>query len=445
MKDGIGLGGCVAILIGGMIGSAIFSLSGLTIYEAGPAAILSWGIAGAVMLGYGLIAAELSTFFPKSGGVFVFPAKALGKTPAQGRLWGWISTWGYLNANIAATAFSAIYVATYLGVGFPVFAGLQVPLAVAAVLVCGILNCVRFTTLGRANGILTIALVATLAAFIVLAFRSGDWDGALLTPFFTQGAKGGTGFLQAVPVAMVAYGSIVSIAFMVSEVRTPNKNVPRSVVIALACVAVLYCLTILAVVGLVSAQFLADNPGMRYIPLYAASFTKLSAYPWIAKLISISAVLALVTTIVIIIALTSRTLQAAAESGLLPRVLGKNAKNGSPVNATVIILVLSAAMSCFPQFTSFMANSGALFSAITISINCVSLFAARRKFTLAPGAFRAPCGPVFPVFTLGVLLLCYIPGAVTGGWRLWAYTVAWYLLGLGVYFLTAKRAKDATV
>ena len=60
---------------------------------AGPAAIITWAIAAAIMLCYGLVCAELSTRFPKSGGVFVFPSKALGKTEEQGRLWGWISTW----------------------------------------------------------------------------------------------------------------------------------------------------------------------------------------------------------------------------------------------------------------------------------------------------------------------------------------------------------------
>ena len=112
----IGLIACVTMIAGGMIGSAIFSLSGLTIFLAGPAAILSWIIAAVIMLIYGLVVAELSTIFPKSGGVFVFPSKALGKTEKTGKLWGWISTWGYINANIVAIAFAAIYVATYLNV-----------------------------------------------------------------------------------------------------------------------------------------------------------------------------------------------------------------------------------------------------------------------------------------------------------------------------------------
>lgn len=69
----------MAMIAGGMIGSSIFSLSGLTMTAAGPAAIITWAIAAAIMLCYGLVCAELSTRFPKSGGVFVFPSKALGK------------------------------------------------------------------------------------------------------------------------------------------------------------------------------------------------------------------------------------------------------------------------------------------------------------------------------------------------------------------------------
>jgi amino acid transporter len=293
--------------------------------------------------------------------------------------------------------------------------------------------------MGKANAVLTTLLVLTLGAFSVAAFTSGEWDAALLTPFFTQGAGGGTGFLRAVPLATLAYGAIVSIAFMASEVRTPNKNVPRSVLIAMAIVVTVYTVTIVAVVGLVSAEYLTNNPGMRYIPLYAAVFTKLSATPWLAQLVSVSAVLALLTTMVVVFALTARTVQAAAEDGKLPRVLGKTAKNEVPVVATVILGALSAAMSCFPQFTTMMANSGALFSAITISINCIALIEARKKCTLAPAAFHAPFGPFFPLFTLGVLLVCYIPDAVNGGWKLWAYTAAWYALGLGAWHYNKNR------
>ena len=152
-KKGIGLVSCVTMIAGGMIGSAIFSLSGMTMYNAGASAIVSWAIAAVIMLIYGLVCAELSTIFPKSGGVFVFPSKALGKKPRTGALWGWISTWGYINANIVAVAFAAIYVGTYLGAGFSLPGGMQIPLALIAIALCLVLNLIKFSTAGKLNNI----------------------------------------------------------------------------------------------------------------------------------------------------------------------------------------------------------------------------------------------------------------------------------------------------
>ena len=50
----LGLLDSTTILIGGMIGSAIFSLSGMTILCAGPACIISWIIAAIILYAYGL-------------------------------------------------------------------------------------------------------------------------------------------------------------------------------------------------------------------------------------------------------------------------------------------------------------------------------------------------------------------------------------------------------
>lgn len=439
-QDGkLGLMTCVTMIAGSMIGSAIFSLSGLTIYQAGPSAVLTWILAALIMMGYGLICAELSTRFPKSGGVFVFPSKALGKTTEQGKFWGWISTWGYINANIVAIAFAAIYVGTYLSVGFPVFANMQIPLAVISVVLISILNSVKFSIAGRANTTLVFGMVIAMAIYIAVAFGSGAWDSALLTPFFTQGAGGSTGFLTVVPTAMVAYGSIVAIAFMVSEVRDPNKNVPKSIFIAMTLVLILYLGIIIATVGMISAGFLTENPGMQYIPLYAAAFTKLAGIPWISKVISIAALLALLTTMLVVMSITARAVQASAESGVMPAKLAENNKFGVPVYAVILLAVPSIAVSCFPQFTSTIVGFAALFVAVTISINRISLIVARKKFELPDGAFRAPGGNALPIIAMALIVICYIPDIVKGGWIIWAYSIAWYLVGIIFYKVRTKK------
>ncbi|SDL32987.1 APC family permease [Natronincola ferrireducens] len=442
-QGSLSLVACITILVGGMIGSAIFSLSGMTIYYAGPAAIITWIMAAIVLLMYGLQVAELSTIFPKSGGVFVFPSKSLGKTEKQGKIWGWISVWGYINANIVGTAFAAIYVATYLSVAFPIFEGKQVFLAVLSCLICCILNILKFSVTGKANTFLVSLLVATMLVFIAVGLFGGNWDTSLITPFFTQGVKGGTGFISAIPNAMLAYGSIVAIAFMVSEVKNPNVNVPKSVLIAMGIVVSLYSLIIITTVGLVTADFLHENPGMRFIPLYAAAFTKLSAFPWLPKIISISAVLALLTTMLVLIALTSRAIAAAAEGGMLPKGLAKlNPKTGVPLTATIVVGIASIVISCFPQFTAEIVNLGSVFAAVTISINCISLLVARKKNPYVQGNYRAPGGSILPIVTLIIIVSSYIPGIISGA-SLWYYTAIWYSVGAVILMSALSRMKES--
>ncbi|MFQ9511601.1 MAG: amino acid permease, partial [Lachnospiraceae bacterium] len=139
------LGACVAMLAGGCIGSSIFSLSGMTMYYAGPAAIFSW-LGAAIICGlYGLQAAELSIRYPKSGGVFVFPSRAIGLN------WGFIAAWGYLVANCIAVAFAAIYVGTYLGVSWQAFSKFQIVLAIIAVIFVSWMNMNKITVAGKIN------------------------------------------------------------------------------------------------------------------------------------------------------------------------------------------------------------------------------------------------------------------------------------------------------
>ena len=442
MNKKLGFGGAVAIIVGGMIGSAIYSLSGMTIYYGGPAALLSWLVAAAILFLYGLQVTELSCIFPKSGGVFVFPEKALGKTAEEGKFWGWISTWGYVNANIGGIAFAAIYISRYLGAGFPVFANMQIPLAVGACIFLGILNLLRITVTGRANSILVTILVATLLIFSGIGLFAGDWDGTLLQPFFTQGIKGTTGWISAIPNAMVAFGSIVAVAFLVSEVDNPGKNVPRATFVAMAIVLFIYLAVIFTTLGYISAGFLTENPGFRFIPLFAVAWTGLQEFLFLPKLISVSAFLALSTTMLVVTALTARAISAAADGEMMPKIFAKRTKNNVPVTATIVTTLIAAGISFFPTFTEQIVNFASLFAAVTICINCASLMAAHKKGISAEATFRCPLGKVIPPVTIGIIIATYIPSITQGGVKLIIYTLLWYGLGIVLFFAMRLKRKN---
>ncbi len=429
----------VYLLVGGMIGSAIFSLSGMTILAAGPAAILSWFLGAMILFAYGLQTAELASRYPQSGGVFTFPALLLGRNREEGKLWGWISAWAYLFGCIAGAAFSAIYIGIYLGVAFPVLASLQVPLAIVATLLAGVLNILRFRVTGRTTTLLSLFLITTLGLFAAAVFLSGSWDVSKFSPFFSQGSGGPTGFLDALPLAMVAYGSIVALSFLVGEVENPNKTVPKAMAIAMAIVLSLYLVVLLATLGIVDAGYLLENEGMRYIPLYAAA-SFLPGLGFLTPLISISAVLALVTTMIVTMALAAHTLQATAEKNALPAILAKkHRKSEAPVTATVVVVLVTGFFASLPQLTNLLINLGALCNVIVVAIVCLTVLASRKKHPQEPGYFHAPGSKLLPIITLVLLVATYIPSILQGGWQLWVATAVYYLIGL--LFFRRRGAK----
>ncbi|MDP3448784.1 MAG: APC family permease [Eubacteriales bacterium] len=441
-KGKLGLLSSTTILIGGMIGSAIFSLSGLTIMNAGPASIISWIVAGIILIAYGLQTAELSTMYPQSGGIFVFPSKALGKTEKAGKIWGWISAWAYLFGCIAGAAFSAMYVGIYLSVSFPALGSIGTVIAIGVVILCGILNIIQISAMGKINSVLTIGLSVAMVVFIATGLTSGKWDGSALTPFFTQGLEGTFGFMGAIPIAMVAFGAIVAVSFMVGEIKNPKKTVPQSMIIAMSVVLVLYVLMIVTTLGLVSAGFLQQNPGMAYIPMYAAVFTTLANLPWLGYVVTIAAVLALMTTILVVMALAGRALQASAQAGILPKGLSKiNAKTNTPVNAQLVVILVVGIIAAFPSATNFIVNFGSLCNAIVVAIICLTIIAARKKNPEITVKFTAPGGSVLPIATFIAIIVAYIPGIIAGGYMLWVWTAVYFVIGMAIYFISQAKKK----
>lgn len=434
----LGLVACISMLAGGCIGSSIFSLSGMTMYYAGPAAILSWLVAAILLGSYGLQAAELSLRYPKSGGVYTFPARAI--SPKL----GFVTAWGYLVSNVIAVAFAAIYVGTYLGVAWPIFngVGMQIALAVAAVILCLILCWNKISAAGKINNILVTALIVCMAIYIIAAFTHPNFNWGNFSNFFGQGVKGSLGWVEAIPNAMTGFGSIVAVAFLVGQVENPKKTVPLATIVALLLVVCLYMLMIVATLGHITAAQLDEQAFLRFIPMFGAAMLSMNDLPWLPGVISIAAVLALLTTMLVVLNLTANALKAMADDGSMPKFLTKETKGGSPAACLLVIAGLAAILSCFPGATETLVNLGSIFAAANISLVVLSAIFARKKTTLEPGTFTAPGGNVVSIITLVGLLATYVV-KILSSWTQLGFTVLIYAVGIIFMVAYSKMSKKA--
>jgi basic amino acid/polyamine antiporter, APA family len=436
-KSVLGNAQCIAILVGGMIGAAIFSLSGLTILNAGPASILSWIIAAVIFLFYGLMTAELSTIYPRSGGIFVFSYEALGKTKNTKSIWGWITAWSWLNVALFGSAFCAIYVAQYLSIAFPFFSNI-VLWAVIWIIGCGVLCLFNIQLAGTVNLILTAVLVVLMLVYSIAGV--GAYNPANFVPFFTQGVGGSTGFISSIPIAMMAFNAISAVAFMVSLIRKPKKTIPKSMIISMIITIVLYVFILVSTIGMVGAKYFIENPGTQYVPLYSAAWTVLYSLPWLPAAISIAATLALTTTLLVLLMTAGWTVQSAAEYGLLPKFLGKvNAKTKVPTSALILCIVVVLIFAVIPKFTDYLINTGGISNAICVIMVAVTLIAARRNHRFEEGDFRLGGKSVIPVI-VALLVAAFILPVVFQALTYWYLYLAWMAVG-AVIFLIFKFAQ----
>lgn len=353
----------VLLTVGAMIGSAIFSLSGLSIASSGSGAILSWILAGIILFIYGILATYLAHIWPKSGGMFTFPANVLApNNKIANNIIGSISTILYLGGCLAGVLFSLQYIGIYCTVLFPELSNQMTLISIIAALIVFSINCLNMRNTGRINATLTVILIIILLAYILTIFTSGMFDiSKVFTSFDFNNALGD------IPTAMLAYGSIVVPAFIVSSVHNSKRTVPITQCIAISITILLYILAIIATLGVKTQSDFAGNPGMQYTPFdFALSAINNNAMPVI---VNIGAILALLTTAIVVTRLSAVSVMQFSENDILPDIIGSKLKQNIPNQIIVLIIMLICLLS--GVVAEFVVNVGAVFNSSFIVLICV--------------------------------------------------------------------------
>ena len=213
-----------AMVVGIIIGASIFvQPSEITrlVPDAGGIALV-WALAGVLTLIGALICAELSSAFPRTGGVYVFLRTVFG--PAVGFLWGWAMFWSMHTGIIAAIA---VVFARYVGYFVPLGpTGIRL-VAVSAILGLSAFNCLGIRHGSRLQTIVTGAKLAAIALLIIAGLTTAP-GGARSAA--APGDFGASDVLLGLVAGLFAFGGWHMVSYTAEETVNPERTIPRALV-----------------------------------------------------------------------------------------------------------------------------------------------------------------------------------------------------------------------
>lgn len=245
LQRALGLPSAVSIVVGTVIGSGVFLVPSSMIRSLGSVEMLFvvWIVAGLLSLFGALTYAELAAAMPEAGGEYVYLSEAYG--PFWGFLYGWTQFWVAKSGSIATLA-AGFY--TYLAAFVPAL-GLTfctVPLhlgphgsllqfhygqlvAIALILILAAINYVGVRSGGNLQVFVTALKMLLIATVIVvgLCFSRGDVSHVHL---HVSSLGGIAGFFAAMVSALWAYDGWNNVSMVSSEIRHPQRNLPRALI-----------------------------------------------------------------------------------------------------------------------------------------------------------------------------------------------------------------------
>jgi amino acid transporter len=497
--------------IAAIIGGGTFSAIGNACFTGGPGVIFLYAIC-AVACGFtAMCYAEFASRVPVSGSAYTYAYITFGE------LFAWIIGWALImeysigNIYIAfswsgyftnlvqgipewlttnyRTAHQA-FISNVSGEGLiawttaPQIGRLRIIFDMPAVLINSILTVLVFfgtsesRNLSNVMVIIKLSIIALVIGVGIFHIDINNW-----TPFMPNGFNGVMGGVSAVFFAYIGFDAVSTLA---EESKNPQRDLPRSMIYSLIICTVIYMILALVITGMASYKLLGVSD-----PL--AEIFKLRGIKWMLFLVSIAAVVAMTSVLLVYQMGQPRIWMSMSRDGLLPKKFSSiHPKHKTPGFATIItglvvgVPILFTDEKLVLDFTSI----GTLFAFALVCggilllprnmnakekgkfkipyVNSRYIVPAATVISFALIAFFYPNSiysdmgnsklnypmiifyivwAVIAVFSyiknfslipvLGLLSCCYL---LTGmGWTNWMMFAAWLLIGLVIYFSYGYR------
>lgn len=509
--------------VAAIIGAGIFSTIGRAAFNGGPAVSLLFVFVAIACIFTALCYAQFASMISNSGSAYTYTYATLGELLAWAIGWALILEYAVSNMVIAISWSGyfttmldgfGIHWPDYLSTGYmsaygayekvmsgapnlpaniiqaaetyrtaPELLGVKVLINVPAGMVITVLSALVFVGIKESrfvNNALVYLKIAIILAVIfggMFFIKPENWS-----PFAPNGVQGVLGGVAAVFFSFIGFDSISTTA---EESKNPQRDMPRAMLYCLGICTLLYVLITLVLTGMVNYRELGVDDPLAYV------FQKVDMN-FVAGIISISAVIAITSAILVFQLGQPRIWMTMSRDGLLWPRFGKiHSKFKTPTFATIVAGILVCIPSLFldMQFVVDLTSVGTFFAFITVCsgilfldykgyskkakfkvpyingryivsllfIIALTIFIYKADFVevisrkpllllfglvwmlLSAGAYRFRFS-LLPV--LGILTNLYLMTEL--GWSNWFMFIIWLAIGLAIYFLYGyKKSKLA--
>jgi APA family basic amino acid/polyamine antiporter len=472
LRKSLGLGSLVALGVGVVIGSGIFTLTGTaaaglkfeypSIFKApllnlmidGRGAVGTFGRPGAgpaISVSFILVAiacgfaalcyAELASMIPVSGSAYTYAYATLGE------IFAWIIGWDlileYAVGNMAVAVGFGAYFNDLLdnAFGFHLPAQLSGPVFVAGKYTGAWFNLPAFLLVmlltwllvrgieesAKTNNVIVAIKIAAILLFIGGAARgidSANWH-----PFMPNGYSG---VLTGAAIVFFTYIGFDAVSTAAEECHRPQRDMPLGIMFTLGACALLYAGVALVLTGIVRWDTLNNDAPV-------ANALKAIGYNRLRFLVTVGALLGMVSSLLVSQYGQARIWFSMSRDRLLPPMFARvHPRYRTPHISTWIAGIFVGIPSGIWDIGTLgdLTNIGTLFAFIVVSLGVILL---RRAQPDLPRSFRVPWVPFLPLLSIFFCLLLMLSLPL----ETWIRFVVWLIVGLAIYFLySRKRVQD---
>jgi basic amino acid/polyamine antiporter, APA family len=452
----------VALGVGAIVGTGILTLIGVGAGKAGPAVILSFAIAGVICACAALAYAEVATMIPQAGSAYTYSYAVFGELIAWMIGVALILEYTFVVSTVAVgwSGYAAGFLSS-IGLGLPDLLthgpslagklcngkvqaaafGINLPAIFIIWVVAGLLIAGTRESAGL-NTVLVVIKMAALAMFIAVALP--HFDAGNLHPFAPNGYGSGnlhcdmasgqmttTGMMAAAAIIFFAFYGFDAIATAAEEAKNPSRDLAIGIVGSMTLCVLIYMIIAVVSIGAMAYTGFASSAEPLALILRDIGQT------WPARVLGISAVVALPTVILAFFYGQSRIFFSVSRDGLLPQNLARVSRRGTPVRITIFTAVVTSVFAGLIPLASIaaLANAGTLAAFVAV---CAAMLVMRRREPERERRFRTPAA--WPVGIVGILGCLYLFISLPNRTQLFFLTAQ--VIGLILYAIYGSGAAE---